>query len=229
LVALDCVDQLEVLTNFVRECLPHVHASNVPDQPAIYPRTSLPVDPDTDVQIALDALAGRPVRPDRERAHLHLHRLHLQGAWLSEARLQGADLNGANLQDAHLDGAQLQGADLTDADLRGADLTGANLQGGDRPALRRSVRRQQTRQGFVYPAVIAWARSGAMSRTIRSKRRSYGWPMYFSAIRSMTVQAPVTVQRFDDPAAHVRRRERVGAVGDGDCHARIPDQIARLA
>jgi hypothetical protein len=122
-------DVVEVLINFVRERVPHVHTSKVPDQPAIYPRPSLPVEPDTDVQIALDALAGRPARPDRERAHLHLHRLHLRGAWLSEARLQGADLNGADLQNAHLDGAQLQGADLTGADLRGADLTGANLQG----------------------------------------------------------------------------------------------------
>jgi hypothetical protein len=122
-------DTVEVLVNFVRHRAPHVRSRAGPTRPVIYPHPPLPVEPDTDVVSALDALINRPARHSRERAHLHLHQLHLQGAWLSDGQLQGADLNGVQLQDAHLDGAHLQGADLTNADLRGTDLTGADLRG----------------------------------------------------------------------------------------------------
>jgi hypothetical protein len=99
-------DIAEVLVAFVRHRAPRATSDDDARSP-IYPRPSLPAEPDPDVQAALTALGRRPHRPGAQQ-RMDLHGLHLQGADLFGAQLEGASLGGAQLQGANLGAAQLQ-------------------------------------------------------------------------------------------------------------------------
>lgn len=135
---------LEVLAAFVREkaalaaTSPPAPSGSAP-LPSRQSHHLLP-HPKNDVQAALDAIARRPIRPERDRiilTNLDLRGAHLAGArlrnvFLTKSRLEsaymrGADLRGAVLTDTTLDGANLRDAALDAADLQGATLAGAAL------------------------------------------------------------------------------------------------------
>ncbi|WP_405681200.1 pentapeptide repeat-containing protein [Streptomyces sp. NBC_00868] len=107
--------------------------------------STLPMEPNADVQAALTALtrpASRTHVDEREilaLAGLHLTRANLGNADLTcadlrstdltDACLTKADLTHSDLRDAHLSHANLDGADLTRADLRFTRLIRASLDG----------------------------------------------------------------------------------------------------
>jgi uncharacterized protein YjbI with pentapeptide repeats len=92
------------------------------------PERALELDPD--VQAALTALTGRPMRKGSDRV-LDLSELELTGAKLQGAYLRNVNFRDARVSEANLSGGRLQGVDLYGADISGTDFRGAHLKGAD--------------------------------------------------------------------------------------------------
>jgi hypothetical protein len=148
---------VDVLTAFVRGHVPQ-GTGKCTDSP-LPPGTSS--TPSVDIQTAIDAIARRDLKNDRNGQIVdlastcllaaNLMGLQLVGIRMPFTDLRGASLTGADLHNAILIGATLGGADLSqaklnsarisgcrcqkadfrDADLRDADLRGADLAGAD--------------------------------------------------------------------------------------------------
>ncbi len=156
---------MEILTSFVRTCVP------LPEDGASKDEESIPELPN-DVQAALAVLARRT--PLRRILRLDLRWADLRKAKLPHAHLesqelrldlQATNLRKAKLPHAHFQNALLCRADLREADLRGADLRGADLGGAK---LQRAKYDANTKwpEGFdqdAAGAVLAGRSSGVLS------------------------------------------------------------------
>jgi hypothetical protein len=120
---------MEILTSFVRMCVP-LPEDGARDEQCEESATGLP----NDVQAALAVLARRRRLLPERRLDLRatdLHKAKLPHARFKEAILHDAILCGADLHEGDLRGADLRKAKLRNADLRGADLTDAVLEGAE--------------------------------------------------------------------------------------------------
>ncbi len=114
---------MEILTGFVRECVPWRG-----DDPAVSDKTPQQSSPPTDIAAVLTVIMRRDnqsrEREKSENWQLDLRSTDLRGAFLLEAHLEGAVLIEAHLEGANLFGAHLERANLFEAHLEGAILEG---------------------------------------------------------------------------------------------------------
>jgi Pentapeptide repeats (8 copies) len=128
---------VDVLTAFVRGHAPQAtgKCSGAPLAPGA---TSAP---SVDIQTAIDAIARRDPKGDRDGQIVDLSGtcllaanligLQLVGAQMSSADLRGASLTGADLHNAILIISTLSGADLSEAKLNSARISGCRCQKAD--------------------------------------------------------------------------------------------------